>query len=239
MASSSETGFAKNVNTFSSLVAFCHVHANIYKPVNPEIALDHLGKMRDAAEQALEEVNKLTTPYSIAVDAQEQHFKNFDKLLTKVGRAYKVAGATPAQLQNVDAIIKKIKGERIGKIPKGKEEDAISTAQTSYASRINNFSLLLKALTEFGNYATNEDELSLKTLQKLLNAMTQDNKKIQEVGPTLSKGRSSRNKIIYTEKTGLYYIALLVKTYLRNILTRGTEDYKKISSFKFSNTNSI
>ena len=239
MASTFETGIAQNVNTFSALTAFCGTHVDIYKPVNSEISIESLQKKLAAAEAVMAEVNELTTPYTKAVDAQEEHFKGFNKLLTKVLRAYKAAGATPAQLENITAIIKKIKGERIGKIKEGLEEDAISIAQTSYATRINNFSLLIKALKSFGNYTTNEVDTSLKNLERLYNSMVQDNKILQEIGPTLSKGRSIRNKLLFTQTSGLYDTGQLVKTYLRNILTGGTEDYRKISSFKFSNKNKM
>ena len=84
MASTFETGFAKNVDSFESLTTFCETQSDIYQPANKELQLTTLQAKLDIAKAELENVNELTPAYKTAVNLQEDEFAGVNKLSTRI-----------------------------------------------------------------------------------------------------------------------------------------------------------
>ena len=111
MASSSETGHAKNIANLNLLNTNIVALGPTYNPSNPKLFILKLQTTYDTGFTEQESVNKLVAPYTVAVDEREIVFKPLNRDLTKLRKAYKATdGVTIVQLQDFMTIIRKLKG---------------------------------------------------------------------------------------------------------------------------------
>ncbi|MDO9339498.1 MAG: hypothetical protein Q7T72_03115 [Bacteroidales bacterium] len=97
MASTSETGHAKNVANFNDLISFVAGYGTDYNPSKASIKLTALQILLTSAKNALNAVNSALPEYSNAVAAREVAFAPLSKLITRVVNALK-ATDTPDQV---------------------------------------------------------------------------------------------------------------------------------------------
>ena len=77
MASTSETGHAKNVANLDELISFVGGYGVVYNPSKPAIKLPALQALSTAAKAAIGAVNSANPAYSNAVAAREVAFALF------------------------------------------------------------------------------------------------------------------------------------------------------------------
>jgi hypothetical protein len=87
MASTTETGHAKNVANFEDLISFCTGYGASYNPSKAAIALAALSTLRTNALAALANINALLPANTNAVNAREAAFSPLSKLITRVVNA--------------------------------------------------------------------------------------------------------------------------------------------------------
>ncbi len=84
MASTSETGHAKNVANFNELISFVSGYGETYNPSKASIKLTALQTLLADAKSAMDAVNSAMPAYSNAVSAREAAFEPLNKLITRV-----------------------------------------------------------------------------------------------------------------------------------------------------------
>jgi hypothetical protein len=84
MASTIETGHAKNVATFEDLISFCTGYGAAYNPSRAALKLPALTAQLAAANAALQAVKTAKTAYDNATNAREVVFKGLKPLATKM-----------------------------------------------------------------------------------------------------------------------------------------------------------
>ena len=99
MASTTETGHAKNVATFEDLISFCTGYGATYNPSKAVLKLPALTTQLTGANAALQAVKVAKTAYDNATNAREVAFKPMKTLATKIVSAL---AATEATKQTVD-----------------------------------------------------------------------------------------------------------------------------------------
>ena len=103
----------------------------------------------------------------------------------------------------------------------------------SYDSRLDNFFKLIQLLASVPEYNPNEKELKLEHLNTLLEELKAKNTAVVETTIPLSNARISRNDILYKNDTGLYDVAMDVKTYIKSVFGATSPQYKQISKLDF------
>jgi len=101
MASTIETGHAKNVATFEDLISFCAGYGAPYNPSKALLKLPALTTQLTGANAALQAVKVAKTAYDNATNARELAFKPLKPLATKIVNAL---AATEASAQTVDDV---------------------------------------------------------------------------------------------------------------------------------------
>lgn len=235
MASTSEVGHAKNVANLNLLNTQISALGTIYNPSNSKLALTNLQSMYTNAFNQQESVNSLVAPYSVAVDNREIIFKPLNKQLTKVYKAYKATdGVTAVQLEDFMTIARKLKGIRKTTAdPTATPDNEHSTSQMSYDQRTNNMDLLIALLQNTPNYAPNETEYQVATLQGLKTQMLQATQAVADAFVPLNNARSTRNNTLYLTTDNLVDTANKAKDYLASILDANSVQYKAIAKIKF------
>ena len=245
MASTSETGHAKNVINLESLITSIIALGATYNPSRDSIKLAALQTLLDQSKESLNAVNIAQAAYSNAVAARKVAFQPFSKLITRVYNSLKATDTTIQVDQSARTIVRKLQGRRASaKITEeekkaleaeGKEVNQISASQMSFDNRIENFDKLIMLLSSVPFYKPNEEELKIETLKTLYSQLKEKNTEVILPAVQLSNSRIARNKILYKENTGLVDIASDSKTYIKSVFGATSPQYKQVSRLYFKN----
>lgn len=241
MASSNETGHAKNVANLQTLVTYLESLDGKYNPTKASLKLDALKTLYTSASKSMDDYSNAKPAYSAAVDAQEAAFKPLDKLLTRVVKAYKAGVDDPASAETIVGIKKKMTGAGSRK-EAGTENDAAtdapkerSTSQRSYDNRLAHFADIIKVLEATPDYQPAEDELKVSTLKSLYADLLKKTQAVDAAEAPVINARIRRNKSLYDSKTGLFDVVAGVKDYVASVYGAGSPEVKYINQLKFTN----
>ena len=84
MASTSETGHAKNVANFESLISFCTGNGTAYNPSKNGIKIAAMNTLLTSARTSLQTVKTTKTAYDNSTNTRENAFASLKKLSTRV-----------------------------------------------------------------------------------------------------------------------------------------------------------
>lgn len=242
MASTNETGHAKNVANFEELIGFCTGYGASYNPSKASIKLPALITLLTNAQTSLATLKAAKTAYDNATNEREIGFTPLKKLSTKVVNAL---AATDVARQTVDDAMSvnfKLQGRRAnGKVSaKASKEgesapgqNSISVSQQSYDSQVDKFAQLIQTLSAEALYQPNEVELQVASLNTLLTGMREKNKAVITTFANLSNTRIARDQILYADATGLCDIAQAVKQYIKSLFGTTSPQYKQVNGIKF------
>lgn len=238
MASTSEKGHAKNIANANLLNSQIAQLGAIYNPSNTKLLLTNLQNIYTTSFSQQGAVNNLVAPYSIAVDNREMLFAPVSKKVTKLRKVYKSTdGVTQAQLEDFMTIARKLKGIRKtnneSTTNTTEEQNQHSTSQMSYDQRTNNYDLLISLFQNTPNYAPNETEFQVTTLQAEKAQMLQATQSVADTYIPLNNARSVRNNTMYLSQDNLVDTFNKAKDYLFTILDSSSVQYKAISKIKF------
>jgi len=243
MASTSETGHAKNVANLDELISFITGYGTAYNPSKATIKLPALQSLSTTAKAAIGAVNSANPAYRNAVSGREVAFEPLGKLTTRILNALKATDTSTQVDESAQTIVRKLQGRRA--TPKkseaeikalateGKEVNEISTSQMSYDNRLDNFDKLIKLLASVSLYAPNEAELKVTALTTLYNDLKAKNAAVIATSIPLSNARIARNDVLYKPNTGLVDIALDTKTYIKSLFGASSPQFKQISKLAF------
>lgn len=244
MASTTETGHAKNVANFEDLISFCTGYGASYNPSKASIKLPALATKRTAAVNALAAVNTNLPPWINAVNAREIVFEPISKLATRILNAVASSDVPKQIIGDVKTIIRKLQGKRASPKKDDKVDDpatpqdesakSISASQMSFDNRIESMDKLIQLLTSQAGYTPNEADLTVAALTTLYGNMQTTNTAVVNAYTPLSNARIDRNKILYDDVTGLVKVAGDVKAYVKSVFGGTSPQYKQVSKLKFA-----
>lgn len=243
MASTSETGHAKNVANFEKLITDVTALGTAYNPSKANLNLKALNAQLAAAKASIAAINSSEAVYKNAITTREAAFANFSKLITRVINALKASDTTEQIDENAMTLVRKLQGRRA--TPKkteeekkiaaeaGKETNEISSSRMSFDNRLDNFDKLIKLLTTVTAYAPNEAELKATALATLHADLKSKNTAVATAEVSLTNTRIARNEVLYKPSTGLVDTSVDVKTYIKSIFGATSPQFKAISKLKF------
>lgn len=245
IATSLETGHAKNVANFAQLVIKCTSYDGSFNPSKPAIQLPAMQNTLSQGKNSIASVNGAEGVLSNAIAARSLAFKPFSKLITRISNAAKAAGAPQQAVDQVMNLIRKLQGRRAtpkmtdeekqAAIDAGKEIVEISSSQTSFDSLLNNFDKLIKLLVTVPEYAPNESGLTIAALTAYYEDLIAKNQVVINAETALNNLRITRNILLYKEITGITDVANAVKLYIKSVFGATSPQYKQVSSLKFTN----
>lgn len=241
MASSSETGNAKNVANFEDLISFCNGYGATYNPSKAAIQLAALNTLRTNAKNSLAGVTTAKTAFDNATGSRQTAFEPLKKLCTKIVNALDATDATDKLVKDAKTINNKIQGKRSGDKPtpppagatEATEDKTISVSQQSYDSLIENFAKLIEVVSSEPTYTPNETELQVSTLTTTLGSLKTTNTGVINAYTNYSNARITRNTILYAATSGLVDIAGDVKKYVKSVFGATSPQFKQVSKLEF------
>jgi chromosome segregation ATPase len=234
MARTFETGHVKNVTNLGELLVILLSFGAAYNPSKKSILIAALQELLSKARNALDRISSLLPACSNAVAAREAAFEPLSKLVTRIVNAIKATDTTGQVDDNAKSLAKKIQGRRSS--PKKTEEELteISSSQTSYDNRLENFSKLIKLLASIPQYAPNEADLKVESLTALYNNLKKLNNDVVVAAVPLTGARIERNEILYAKNTGLVDTTVDVKNYIKSLYGATSPQYRQVSKLTFS-----
>ena len=236
----SEVGHAKNVAFFEALIAFVASLGSAYAPSNGLISLGKLdNKLTDAAA-AMDNVIAMNTLDSTAINARKDLYTKLKPLVTRVLSIYTSSGADQNDIDDVKGFRRKIYGRRA--TPKPKDDPATpvdeskktkSSAQTGFTEQVEHLDAIIEIVAGDPKYAPNEVDLQTTALQSYSAQLKTANSACIASDIDAKKARKERNAVMYTPKTGLYYLAGAVKTYINGSFGPKSPEDKYVASLKF------
>jgi hypothetical protein len=203
MASTSETGYAKNVANLETLTSFVTAFGATYNPSKDTLKLSALQSLLSDAKASLNTVNVAQSGRSNAVAARESAFEPFSKLITRANNALKATDTTTQVDDSAKTIVRKLQGtrasaklteeEKIALAAEGKEVNQISNSQMGYDDQVENFDKFVSLLSSIPQYAPNEEELKVTSLSTLRDNLRAKNTDVITAEVQLSNARIVRN----------------------------------------------
>lgn len=248
MASTSETGYAKNVANLETLITFVTAFGATYNPSKDTLKLSALQTLLSVAKASLNTVNVAFSTRSNAVAARESAFEPFPKLVTRVNNALKATDTTSQVDDSAKTIVRKLQGTRASAklteeekkalAAEGKEANQISNSQMGYDDQVENFDKFVSLLSSIPQYAPNEEELKVTSLSALRDSLRSKNTDVITAEVHLSNARIARNDIQDRSLTGLVDIAFDTKVYIKSVFGASSPQYKQVSKLEFKKINS-
>jgi hypothetical protein len=248
MASTVETGHAKNVANFENLISFCTGYGASYNPSKAAIKLPALNTTFTSAKSSLTAINNALPPANNATNAREIVFAPLSKLITRVINAVDSSNVPKQVVDDVKTIARKIQGKRASDklpvvapdpaTPNATTPKSVSASQMSFDSRIENMDKLIQLLATQAGYTPNETDIKVTTLTTLLADMKAKNTGAINALTPLSNARIARNTTLYATGTGLVDIAGEVKKYVKSVFGATSPQYKQVSGLKFTKVKS-
>ena len=247
MASTSETGHAKNVANFEKLIAETSAFGENFNPSKATLKLTALNTQLATAKAAIAAVNSAEPAFKNAVSARDAAFAPLGKLITRINNALKASDTTVQEDESALTLVRKLQGRRAtakktedekkALAAEGKEVVEISSSQMSFDSRLDNFDKLIKLLSSIPAYAPNEADLKVEALTALYNDLKAKNMAVINAETPLSTARIARNEVLYKQNTGIVDITVDVKNYVKSVFGATSPQYKLISNLKFTSYN--
>ena len=235
MASTSETGNAKNVANFSTGYQILEEMGTLYNPSNSNIQLTNLAPIKVSLAGVITVLNEKNPIYKNAVADREIEIASLGKITTRALNFAKSLNISTTDKDNLASQAKKIRGDQKPKVvnPDTAEGDAISTSQMSYDSRIANLVTYTSQLASHPEYTPNETEIQIASLQTYQTRLTQLSSLVNSAGNALITARKNRNDILYFNNTNIIQLTREIKAYVKSLGTAGEPYYKALVKLQF------
>lgn len=243
MSYNPETGHAKNVSNFESLISFIKGYGAAYNPSKVSIKVDALSLILSNAQNAMKEIDIALPPHTNAVSARETAFEPLGKLVTRINNAVKASDTTQNVDESVKSLVRKLQGTRAtAKISdeekqqlttEGKEVNQNSASQMGYDNRLENFYKLIMLLQSIPEYNPNEEDLKVSSLLAYYEVLKEKNSSVTNAYTPLSNARIVRNDIMYKPLSGLVDCASDAKAYIKSVYGASSPQYKQVSKLEF------
>ena len=240
MASTSETGHAKNIANFQDLISFCQGYGATYNPTKESLKIPQLQALYQLAQDKLNATKTQKTNFDNATNERRNSFANLIPLVTKIINAYPVSGADALAIADAKTANKKSQGTSSKKSTTEETNpentpttNSISTSQQSYDRLIDHFANLIQVVEQNTNYTPNETELQVATLQTKLTELQTKNTNLINAYTGYSNAMIERNQTLYNPLTGLVQTSKEVKQYVKSVFGSNSPQYKQVSSLEF------
>ncbi len=213
MASTSETGHAKNVANFQSLITFVTGYGATYNPSKNALKLPQLIALKADAETKLADVVTKNTAYNNKVNERQAAFSGLKSLSTRLVNALQTTDTTDQIIKDAKGFNKKLQGQRASTTastptnPNTPAPNTISTSQQSYTQQIQHLAGLISVLQSEPSYTPNETDLQIATLQAKQNDLTTKNNEVATSYANISNSRIARNTTLYSTEGSVFEVA--------------------------------
>ena len=238
MASTSETGHAKNIANFQNLIDFVKGYGAAYNPSKESLKLAKLIALKQSAENALADVTAKNTAYNGKVNERISAFSGLKSLSTRLINALETTDASDETVNNAKTFNRKMQGKKaattqIAEDPNKPAPATISTSQQSYDQLIQHLDGLKTVLESEPSYIPNETDLQVDTISDKIADLKEKNITVATAYANVSNSRIARNKTLYTDNASLVETANEVKKYIKSVFGANSPEFAQVKGIQF------
>lgn len=238
MASTSETGHAKNLSNFEILITHYQAFGSKYQPAKQALSISNLQNLQQKAKTANTNLTHKKNALDLAKNQRQEIFAVIKPHSTRIIGALNASDASQKTIDDAKSINTKIQGKRAKSINQTQSEPpkkTISVSQQSFDSLLENFTNLVDLLMQEPLYKPNEDELRTHTLTRMISDLQTQNTAVIKAQAEYDNALLERNTTFYTEKKGMVDTALDSKEYVKSVFGATSPQYKQINKIAFRN----
>ncbi len=237
MASTSETGHARNVANLQKLTEQVTVYT-LYNPPVDNLKVANLQILYTTASAKLNEVEDKRNANKNAITVRQSAFENLKSTATKIINHLEILGLPSGTIDQAKSLNRVIQGgqkKAVTALEEGKEETkTVSTSRQSYTQMAENFGILLQLLGTIPTYNPNEDDLKLANLETYKISLVSSTQSVDQTEAELNNKLIERDQLLYADGTGLYSIVQNVKKYVKSLYGATSPEYTNVSSIEFT-----
>ena len=241
MASTSETGHARNVANLQKLTEQVTVYT-LYNPPVDNLKVANLQTLYTTASAKLNEVEDKRNANKNAITVRQSAFENLKSTATKIINHLEILGLPSGTIDQAKSLNRVIQGGQKKTIILPENPDngqpsttnPISTSRQSYTQQAENFGILIQLLSTIPTYNPNEDDLKLANLNTYKDSLVSSTQSVDQTEAELNTKLIERDTILYADGTGLYSIAQNVKKYVKSLYGATSPEYANVSSIEFT-----
>lgn len=243
MASTSETGNAKNVSNFNLLIQFIIGFGTRYNPTKTKLQLANMQAKHTSCDTKIDNVITDNTAFNNRVNERAIEFSDVNTLSTRLINALESTDASPEKVKNAKTFNRKIQGKRAstpsggaggGTIdPNTPAPTTISASQQSFDQKIQHFAGILSVIETEPSYAPNETDLTIATVTNKKANLIARNNAVAVAHATISNTRLLRDKDLYEDETGMVDVALESKKYIKSVFGANSPEYNQVKGITF------
>jgi hypothetical protein len=237
MASNQETGHAVNNSNFKLMIDKCASYGKPYNPSNADITLAAMTAKWIESDTIHGDLTKAVMNSKNPINERELLFEPVNKTVTKSINYLKSTKASKLLKDDAKGLGNRMRGfgVKVTKLPDGTPDPkGVSTSHQGYVQRADAFKQLVDLYASETNYAPNEVELQVVTLQNLYLEMKKMNDNIGNIIGPVEKLRADRNTTLYAKETGIVDISLACKAYVTGLFGARSAESKMVSGLKFT-----
>jgi hypothetical protein len=238
MVSTSETGHAKNVANFQTLISFVQGYGAVYNPTKVSLTLPKLIALKAEGDSRIADVLAKNTNYNNVVNQRMDAFSGLKALATRMVNAFQATDTTDEMIKDAKTINRKLQGQRKSANastpvdPNAPAPNTISTSQQSYTQLIQHFAGLISILQSEPNYGPNEADLKITALLDKQNVLAGHNIAVANAYVLVSNARLARNSTLYTNPDSIFETAADVKKYIKSVFGANSPEYAQVKSIE-------
>lgn len=237
MASTSEVGHAKNVANLQKITQQVSAYS-LYNPPVDNIKVANLQTLYTNASAKLTEVEDKRNANKNAITARQTAFEDLKSTSTKIINFLDILDLPEGTLNQVKSLNRAIQGsaKKTEKpVEEGKEAPkSASTSRQSFTQQAENFGILVQLLETLPSYTPNEENLKLENLNTYHQALKSATLAVDQTESELNTKMIERDKILYTEETGVYDISQKIKKYVKSVYGATSPEFATVSAIKFT-----
>lgn len=239
MASTSETGHAKNIANFQNLIAFVKAYGATYNPSKEALKVPQLEALLADAQAKLDNVINQYATYNTKVNARLSAFSGLKALSTRLINALQTTDASDELVNDAKGFNRKLQGQRstpastTPQDPNAPAPNTISTSQQSYTQQLQHFAGLIAVLKTEPTYTPNEADLQIVTLEAKQTDLATKNDEVATAYVDVSNARIARNATLYTKEESIFEIASEVKKYIKSIYGATSPEFAQVKGIEF------
>ncbi len=238
MASTSETGHAKNVANFQDLIEFVTGYGATYNPSKNSLKIPQLLELKAIADSNLAEVISKNTNFNNKVNDRIIAFSGLKSFATRLINALQTTDATPETIGNAKFFNRKMQGKKASSAqtpsdPNTPAPSTISTSQQSYDQLIQHLAGLNAVLEAEPSYSPNESDLQVAAIQAKITDFTSKNNAVATAYTSISNSRIARNETLYAASTGLVETANEIKKYVKSVFGATSPQFYQVKGIMF------
>lgn len=242
MASKSETGHARTLANFQSLIAFVKGYGNTYNPSKDALKLPQLESLLSTTQTTFTNLSAQNAIYNTKVIDRLQEYSNLKPLATRLINALQVSEASDHLIEKAKSYNRKLQGVKAKSTPPANPDpnlpapNSISTSQQSYVQQWQHFAGLIEVLKSEASYTPNETELQIASLDAKLLALATKNQEVMDAHVAASNARLARNKSMYINDDCLTEIGLEIKKYIKALFGNTSTEFDEQNHILNSHT---